>query len=137
MEIKKGLTTLPDYRREPQDLMDAAALEHDMNYDIKLAKGIDGALIRTDTKGADELLTFRSAQVIVGYDMQVIDPYTGQKISAETYERAVKVGIAFGILSAQKEIRDAIKEAKDFLIEYAKSDSFKETMNETIKALIR
>jgi RHS repeat-associated protein len=91
-----------DYRREPIDLVDAAALQHDKDYDAVHAEGAKGAFIDLKTLSADLKLVKAANDVIVLYKQGGVDPYTNEKISEETYNRAVNVSKAFSILAGQK-----------------------------------
>ena len=91
-----------DYRREPQDMMDAAALQHDKDYDEQGAEGAIDALFDTNTMQADIDLVQRSNTVIDMYNNKDIDPYTNKVVSKATYKRALKVKIAFSQLAISK-----------------------------------
>lgn len=90
-----------DYRREPQDLMDAAAMEHDMSYDRKNAAGPLGTA-KQSTIDADRQLVAMANMVIKYYGTKMKDPYTNQPISEETYNRAKQVRAAFGLILGTK-----------------------------------
>jgi RHS repeat-associated protein len=77
-----------DYRREPLDLMDAAALRHDKDYGLVRAKGFIGAVFDKNTILADIALVQRANTVINLYEEKAIDPYTNQPISQLTLDRA-------------------------------------------------
>jgi RHS repeat-associated protein len=92
---KEGLA---DYRREPQDLMDAAALQHDKDYDAVDAAGIKGALFDSQTLPADVRLVIKAQSVINKAKNKEIDPYTDKPISKSTVQRAKAVKSAFSTI---------------------------------------
>ena len=84
-----------DYRREPQDLMDAAARRHDKDYSLVRAEGFSGATQNDEAIPADIALVQRANRVIRLYNEKAIDPYTGKNVSIDTYLRAKQVGGGF------------------------------------------
>ena len=91
----------PDYRREPQDEVDEAAMLHDMDYDNKEAEGATDAFTNPDVKGADADLTGRTALTGAKYALGENDSKTGKKVSGKTAWRALKVetfGISISII---------------------------------------
>lgn len=98
--IENGLER-PDYRREPTDLVDAAALQHDKDYDALKQSGVSGAL-STQTLGADLKLVIAANNVINQASKGEIDPYTNAPISKSTVARANSVIKGFGLLINNK-----------------------------------
>jgi RHS repeat-associated protein len=92
----------PDYRREPQDAVDKAAMEHDMDYDYVDAKGFKGAM-SSKTIEADKKLISRCDQVMLKYFLGLDDEVTGKPITSETFGRALSVAAAFRDIVAIKE----------------------------------
>lgn len=90
-----------DYRREPQDLEDAGALEHDLNYDKVGAKGVPGAMSKK-TLNADITLVLKSQEVIDKRKEKAKDPYTGKPVSEKTAIRAKLVKAIFTVLAGSK-----------------------------------
>jgi RHS repeat-associated protein len=105
-----------DYRREPQDLMDAAALRHDKDYDLAKAHGIFGATRQRNAIAADIALVQRSNKVMEMYYNKEIDPFTGKIVSRKTFIRAKKVSWGFSKLANDK----AKKADKKIIIEKVK-----------------
>ena len=99
-----GLNGKGDYRREPIDLVDAAAMMHDQAYDNLDAVGATDALFNTETLGADRKLRDAAKSVIANAKTEkTLDPYTGKLISKETVSRAKKVYAAFNFIVREKE----------------------------------
>ncbi|GAB4258812.1 MAG: hypothetical protein Kow0079_16020 [Vicingaceae bacterium] len=93
----------PDYRREPKDLLDKAAMIHDQDYDKLQASGIKGALFQINTVFADIKLIAAAQKIIDNYgNNDFIDPYTGKPISDETYQHAILVKAAFSAIANNK-----------------------------------
>lgn len=70
-----------DYRREPTNEVDAAAMEHDMGYDSKRAAGVTDALFNKTTTSVDEKLLFLAKQIIEKAKMGGKDNVTGNPLT--------------------------------------------------------
>lgn len=101
----------PDYRREPQDVVDAAALVHDQMYDVEQAKGVSGALFDTKVLPADNALITSARMAISMYLTNVVDPFTGKETSFDTYVRAEAVLKAFTLTTSGKNIIKGTEDA--------------------------
>ncbi|WP_264536682.1 fibronectin type III domain-containing protein [Flavobacterium sp. N1736] len=97
-----GEDPVDDYSREPQDLADAAAMAHDHGYDEVEAAGAHGAFIATVTIEADIQLVRGARKIEDMYLKKVIDPYTKNPISNETYIRAKKINTLFTLIVRSK-----------------------------------
>jgi TANFOR domain-containing protein len=95
---------IPDYNREPQDLVDASARAHDIGYDLVGAAGAYGATMNKRALQADIQLVRSANKVIDMYAKKEIDPFTKNSISKETLERAKKVVTLFSVLCKIKGI---------------------------------
>ncbi len=84
-----------DYRREPQDEVDAAALQHDQAYGKKKVSGLNGALHNRDVRPADVDLVNAANKVIKKRKDGGIDVVTGQKVTKKTANRAKRVAQFF------------------------------------------
>jgi hypothetical protein len=94
--------TRPDYRREPQDEVDAAALKHDKEYDAVKAAGFKGAFIDKETIPADINLVAAAEAVKAKAKFRKNDSVTGKPVSKRTEDRAKKVSQLFSIIIAKK-----------------------------------
>ena len=96
----------PDYRREPQDEVDEAAMWHDMDYDDKQAGGATDAFLEPKVKKADAELTFSTALTGAKYVLGENDSKTGKKVSEKTARRAVAVEtFGFSILTIKNKVQ--------------------------------
>ena len=77
-----------DYRREPQDEVDAAAMRHDMEYDEARAAGAGDAFFNKDVIPADKRLVAAANRVKEKAKTGGIDDVTGKPVSSETARRA-------------------------------------------------
>lgn len=93
---------IPDYRREPQDAVDAAALRHDKGYDAVNAAGVTGATQDPAALPADIRLVQDAEKVKSDYQSGRVDNYTGKPISPKTESRASKVSSLFQVLIYNK-----------------------------------
>jgi len=91
-----------NYGLAPVDILDAAAKQHDKDYDKVNAKGIHGAVIDVNTVPADIDLVKRANGVIEMYKNKEIDPYTKKAVSKSTYSMALKVKNSFTALVMNK-----------------------------------
>ncbi len=91
-----------DLRREPQDLMDAAARRHDQDYGLVEAAGFHGAVVDKNTIPADIALIQRANMTIKMFEEGAIDPYTGKPVSKKTLKRAKEVSFGFKRLVMKK-----------------------------------
>ncbi len=92
-----------DYRREPTDLADAAALEHDKNYDKVDAAGVWDALTKPETIPADIKLLGKVQTIIDNYgNDDYVDPYTNKPISERTLDRAKTIKNIFTPIVTKK-----------------------------------
>ena len=89
------------YNVYPQDVMDAAARTHDLEYDEVNAAGIWG-VVSEETIEADINLVRAANKVLEMYKNGEDDPFTGEKITAETAERAEKVSALFSAVIIRK-----------------------------------
>lgn len=116
----------PDYSFAPVDMLDAAAQQHDKDYDAVNAKGINGALFDENTLEADIDLVQRANNVIEMYKEGGMDPVTNEKISKDTYKMAITTKKAFTAIAISKvnmkagaifteEERQEVKTVKDRL----------------------
>lgn len=78
------------YKFEPIDEIDAAAKQHDLDYDIEDAKGLSGVLSET-TEAADNSYINKANKVIDKYNKGENDAVTGKPVSAET-KKAAEIG---------------------------------------------
>lgn len=78
----------PDYRREPQDEVDAAAMQHDKEYDEARAARAGDAFFNRDIIPADKRLVAAANQVREKARAGGIDNVTGRSISSGTARRA-------------------------------------------------
>lgn len=85
----------PDYRREPQDEMDAAALRHDQAYDDAQARGAGDAFFNRAVRPADVDLVNSANQTKQKATSGGIDNVTGQPVTSETARRARWVSWGF------------------------------------------
>jgi len=99
-----------DYRRQPQDLMDASAEQHDRDYDEADAHGFTGAVFKRKAIAADIALVQRANKVMEMYENKEIDPFTGKQVSEKTYERASTVSKGFTYLALEKSKINPIKQ---------------------------
>ncbi len=100
----------PDYRREPQDMADAAALLHDKMYDAVEAKGITGAGLDINTIPADQTLVTNSLLAMAMHYQKETDPYTGKVTSEDTKDRGKWVAAAFlGLVKWKLKLKDIIE----------------------------
>ncbi|MFA7326980.1 MAG: RHS repeat-associated core domain-containing protein [Candidatus Kapaibacterium sp.] len=83
----------PDYRREPQDEVDYAAMLHDMRYDKQGASGWDGAFFNRLVRPDDVDLVNSSNSVLNRNNG--IDKVTNMPISSQTKSRAQGVSALF------------------------------------------
>ena len=90
--------TFDDYRREPQDEVDAAAKQHDQNYGKVGAAGIDGATKNPKAAPADAVLVINSTITILKYKSKKTDDITGERITTDTYLRASAVDKLFRLI---------------------------------------
>jgi RHS repeat-associated protein len=102
VSVKGTIEEQADYRREPVDLVDAAAMQHDKDYDAVKAKGVEGAFFDLRTINADLKLIKAAQNVIDAAAKGQIDPYTNKKISHATVVRAKNVILGFSIIAGQK-----------------------------------
>ncbi len=93
--------TQADYRREPQDEVDAAALKHDQAYDALGASGPKSAFFDEATLGADKALV-KDAQAVINKGTTGTDNVTGKKVTGRTRSRAKKVKALFNIITKSK-----------------------------------
>ncbi|RYE27958.1 MAG: hypothetical protein EOP48_34045, partial [Sphingobacteriales bacterium] len=89
---------IPDYRREPQDEVDAAALKHDKDYDAVKAAGFKGAFIDKKTIPADINLVIAAETVKEKAKSSGNDVVTSKPISKQTEARAKKVSLLFRLI---------------------------------------
>jgi len=87
-----------DYRREPQDEMDAGAMEHDMDYDKARAAGKKDALFNRDVIPADKKLVTAATVVEQKGKIGGVDNMTGKPVSSQTQTRAKLVRIFFNYI---------------------------------------
>ncbi|PBI84690.1 Fibronectin type III domain protein [Flavobacterium sp. ACN2] len=129
----KKLDGTDDYSKEPQDLTDAAARAHDKGYDKVGATGINGATKDVRTIEADIHLVRGSRKIKKMYAEKLIDPYTLNPISKETFKRAKNIDNLFTLLVRSKilEIGKEITPEKQRLLD--KLDDF---VNITIDDII-
>jgi hypothetical protein len=91
-----------DYSREPQDLADAAARAHDWGYDNAKTSGVNGAIIETNNREVDIHLVRGARKIMYMYNKQMIDRFTKNSISKETFVRAKKIDQLFTLLATRK-----------------------------------
>jgi len=84
-----------DYRREPQDEVDAAAMQHDIDYDKARAAGAGDAFFNKDVIPADKKLVTAANQVKEKAKTAGIDNVTGKPVSSGTARRASVVSKFF------------------------------------------
>lgn len=76
-----------DYQFPPIDETDAAAKQHDIDYDEKGISGVSGVLSE-ESKEANEGYIKRADKIIDKYNKGENDSYTGKPVSKETKEAA-------------------------------------------------
>lgn len=86
---------ISDYRREPQDEVDAAALRHDLAYDEEDAAGREDALFNRAVRQDDVDLVNSVNQTKEKAASGEIDNVTGQPVTSETARRARWVSWGF------------------------------------------
>ena len=91
-----------DYRREPQDEADKAALEHDKNYDDVEAVGASGVLSSKTTPADIELI--KATQKTLNKGKGEKDAVTGKPVSTKTKARASFINKAFTRIVGAKAI---------------------------------
>ncbi|MFN8238194.1 MAG: RHS repeat-associated core domain-containing protein [Chitinophagales bacterium] len=114
-DSKGKLIKYDDYRREPQDLMDAAAMQHDKDYDAADAHGFTGDVFKSKAIAADIALVQRANKVIDMFKKKETDPYTGQQVSEATLWRARQVKFGFKFLINEKSAGRPIRAFKNWL----------------------
>ena len=82
---------LDDYRREPQDEADAAALQHDKNYGRVGAVGVNGAFLNRDAIPADDVLLQNAEETLNKSRTGGTDDITGEPVSRRTGLRALAI----------------------------------------------
>lgn len=91
-----------DYSLQPIDILDAAARQHDLDYDQVGAAGKMDALFNEKTLQADIELVQRANAVIDMYKGKETDPYTGEEVSKDTYKFAKTVVKVFSQIAMEK-----------------------------------
>ena len=89
---------IDDYRREPQDEVDAAALQHDKNYGLVGAQGAQGALFDRDAIAADDVLLKNAIKSFLKGMAFMKDDVTGKMMTNETMSRASAVMSLFATI---------------------------------------
>lgn len=84
-----------DYRREPQDEADAAAMRHDLAYDEGEATGFGDALFNRKVRPADVDLVNSANQTAQKARQGGVDEMTGKPVTSKTASRANLVSIFF------------------------------------------
>ncbi len=79
-----------NYNLEPIDETDAAAKQHDLDYDKVKAEGLKGVLSEK-TRGADETYVKKAKLIVRKYETKENDSVTGKPVSEET-KNAVETG---------------------------------------------
>ena len=96
---------LADYRREPQDEVDAAALQHDKDYDTKKAAGAGDAFLNRDVSFADQKLVDAAHKTQQKGKQGSIDNVTGKPVTKNTQIRATAVATFFGSILADPKLK--------------------------------
>jgi hypothetical protein len=78
--------------------VDAAALQHDMDYDLVEAEGFNGAFVDPKANPADKKLVTAANKVIVKADNGGLDSVTGKQVTEATKKRATYVGMFFSFI---------------------------------------
>jgi RHS repeat-associated protein len=89
---------LPDYRREPQDEVDAAAMVHDQDYDTKKAAGAGDAFLNKDVSFADKKLVDAAHKAVDKGKNGGMDNVTGKPVTKKTQGRGAAVATFFSII---------------------------------------
>jgi RHS repeat-associated protein len=92
-----------DYRREPQDEVDQAAMIHDMLYDAVDAAGIKGAVTDQKTIPADKVLVTLADNTKKKAATNQPDNVTGKPITDSTLRRAQAVSMFFKLILLNKD----------------------------------
>ncbi|MDH5381820.1 MAG: hypothetical protein OEW75_13260 [Cyclobacteriaceae bacterium] len=116
-ELPEGITMRgkhTNYDLAPIDILDAAAKQHDKDYDKVDAAGFDGAMFDINAVPADIALVQRANAIIEMYQKgNQEDPYTKKEISEETYNAAVVVRNLFVGLIMNKIIDESMDRQKE------------------------
>jgi hypothetical protein len=99
----------PDYLLPPIDELDAAAQQHDKDYDDVNAKGPSSAFFDNNTLQADVDLVTKANKVIDKYNKGEKDAINGGKISNEEYKAAQQVSTLFKGISISKYTNKLVK----------------------------
>ena len=94
-----------DYRREPLDEVDAAALVHDKDYDTKGAAGAGDAFFNRDIIFADKKLVDAATKAEEKGKSGGIDNVTGKPVTKETQSRAEKVRQFFSYILGTSDLK--------------------------------
>ena len=96
---------IADYRREPQDEVDAAALVHDKDYDEQQAAGASGAFLNRKVVFADVKLVNAATKAEQKGNSGGIDNVTGKPVTKETQNRAEKVRLFFSYILENPDLK--------------------------------
>ena len=96
---------------KPLDMLDLAALNHDIDYYEASQGGISGAAKSLEILYADKELVKAAKYIIQHYGTNTLDPITNTKISQRTFNMAKYVYSAFSIIVAEKTVRANFRNA--------------------------